>query len=417
MPDLRRFAVAAAAAVLLCGCKAFSLDKPRASVYEPNALPAYSSAISPDDGKDSGRSDAVPENTYAAEFFLDSCPEGTADAYRALYEGIFTCAEEIELPPESLRKDDADDLIALVNSASLCGDGIERDYKMYVGGDGWVEKISMKYLDSAEESAAKYRAVCETAEEIASHAQTLGSDYDKVKYFHDVLVGGCEYSSETPDAYRAYGALVGGRAVCEGYAKAFELLCGYVGIPCLPVGGSAKDADGNSQLHMWNKVQLDGEWYNVDCTWDDPVGGESFGARYDYFLLSDRDISANHTEDSGAFMTLPRADCETGGYFAREGKTISRTDDYERRFADEIKKYFGGEYVNSDGIISFKCEDTALYTQIRSDLFETDESGERGITPLLREYLSDSLSISYLLSCNDALNVINLKIITEEIYG
>lgn len=116
-------------------------------------------------------------------------------------------------------------------------------------------------------------------------------------------------------------------------------------------------------------------------------------------------------------MTLPRADCETGGYFAREGKTISRTDDYERRFADEIKKYFGGEYVNSDGIISFKCEDTALYTQIRSDLFETDESGERGITPLLREYLSDSLSISYLLSCNDALNVINLKIITEEIYG
>lgn len=422
MPRLRR-CIAAVTAVtaftLLCGCSILSGGEPRSSVYEHTAAATYGGQIiSPEDsGTQADIVRSVPENSYAAEYFLDGRSEKIERAYRALYEGIFTCTEEIIMPSDCVRQEDIDDLISLVNSTAVCGDGIEPDYRMYVGGNDYVEKVILKYINAADEAAAKYRSVYEAAQGIADEAEALGSDYEKVKFFHDCLVSGCEYSSETPDAYRAYGALCGGRAVCEGYAKAFELICQYAEIPCLPVGGSATDTDGNSQLHMWNKVLLDGEWYNVDCTWDDPVGGESFGVRYDYFLLSDREISVNHTEDSGAFMRLPKADNEVGGYFAREGKLIARGENYSRKFADEFEKFFSGADGYSDGIISFKCEDSGLYAEICGELFEPQEDGARGIDPLLREYLSDSLGISYLLSCNDSLKVINLKLVTEEIYG
>ena len=63
-----------------------------------------------------------------------------------------------------------------------------------------------------------------------------GSDYDKVRYFHDTIVNRCSYNSGAASVYQpmsceAYGALVEGSAICEGYAKAFKLLCNRAGIP------------------------------------------------------------------------------------------------------------------------------------------------------------------------------------------
>ena len=110
------------------------------------------------------------------------------------------------------------------------------------------------------------------------------------------------------------------------------LLCDLSDIPCLPASGSAVDKDGVQQLHMWNKVQLDGEWYNVDCTWDDPMGVEPGSVRYDYFLVSDKDISATHSEDRDVYMRLPSADNGEGSFFDREGRILRRSDDITARF-------------------------------------------------------------------------------------
>lgn len=70
--------------------------------------------------------------------------------------------------------------------------------------------------------------------------------------------------------------------MCEGYAKAMQILCTKAGIKCIPVAGKAYDG-GAVQPHLWNKVMIDGEWTNVDLTWDDPVtdAGEDY-IRYDY---------------------------------------------------------------------------------------------------------------------------------------
>lgn len=82
---------------------------------------------------------------------------------------------------------------------------------------------------------------------------------------HDWMVDHTAYDEthELPNRNSPYGLLVEGKVVCMGYANTFQLFMDLLDIPCVTVTG-----DG----HAWNLVQLDGEWYGVDVTWDDPLG-------------------------------------------------------------------------------------------------------------------------------------------------
>lgn len=92
---------------------------------------------------------------------------------------------------------------------------------------------------------------------------------------HDYLIDNIRYDSDTlsvlptyttdPDNDNPYGALVNGLAVCLGYASSFQLLMDLAGIECITVHGGTADEE-----HAWNMVRLDGDWYCVDVTWDDP---------------------------------------------------------------------------------------------------------------------------------------------------
>ena len=123
------------------------------------------------------------------------------------------------------------------------------------------------------------------------------SDYEVVKTLHDYLVTHCDYDYRVDIgnmpfvSYQAEGALLKGTAVCGGYAKAFELLLDAAGIPNETITGYA------GGYHAWNLVQVDGQWYHVDATWDDPTvrGGDYI--RYDYFLKSDKVmVSRSHRD-------------------------------------------------------------------------------------------------------------------------
>ncbi|MCR5591519.1 MAG: hypothetical protein K6F73_08290 [Lachnospiraceae bacterium] len=98
---------------------------------------------------------------------------------------------------------------------------------------------------------------------------------DMVAYDHD-LIG--RSGDDTDLGYTAYGALVAdsegrrNRAVCGGYASAFQYLLGRAGICAAYVSGYADSESGSLSeqgSHAWNIVRLDGEWYEVDCCWDD----------------------------------------------------------------------------------------------------------------------------------------------------
>ena len=132
-----------------------------------------------------------------------------------------------------------------------------------------------------------------------------GNAYDDIKMVHDYLVENIEYDTSLSQSniYNVYGALVNGRAVCEGYARSFKYLMDELGIPCTLVIGTGTNSQGQTENHAWNYVQLNGNWYAIDCTWDDPVSSTGYvsqSSRYRYFLKGSNEFLQDHTP-SGQF--------------------------------------------------------------------------------------------------------------------
>ena len=109
------------------------------------------------------------------------------------------------------------------------------------------------------------------------------SNYEKELRTHDYLIDKIEYDKGAAMNQSAYSALVEGKSVCAGYARAFQYLMQRMGIPCYYCTGFA------GEDHAWNIVALEDGYYNVDVTWDDTPGGE-----HDYFNKSDQDFESTH---------------------------------------------------------------------------------------------------------------------------
>lgn len=134
-----------------------------------------------------------------------------------------------------------------------------------------------------------------TVDKIIDGAPKNATDYELELYANDYLVENCVYDKEAAETEDiaghendAYGALVENKAVCEGYSRAFQLLCNRLGIDCISVSGTA-----DGEPHGWNNIKLDGEWYEVDVTWNDTDGDTEFPI-YDYFNLSSDKFSESH---------------------------------------------------------------------------------------------------------------------------
>lgn len=146
--------------------------------------------------------------------------------------------------------------------------------------------------DTEPKAKQLYKAVVDIMDSVITEEM---SDFDKELALHDYLVTHCTYSENTDqpstsDIYRAYGALVNHNAVCNGYAEALQLLFKCVGLESEFVIGLAGGVD-----HAWNLVKLDGKWYHLDATWDDPLPDTREYAIHPYFNVTDEIISANHS--------------------------------------------------------------------------------------------------------------------------
>lgn len=134
-----------------------------------------------------------------------------------------------------------------------------------------------------------------TVDKIIDAAPKNATDYELELYVNDYLVENCVYDKGAAETEGiaghendAYGALVEKKAVCEGYSRAFQLLCNRLGIDCISVSGTA-----DGEPHGWNNVKLDGEWYEVDVTWNDTDGDTEFPI-YEYFNLPSDKFSESH---------------------------------------------------------------------------------------------------------------------------
>ena len=112
-------------------------------------------------------------------------------------------------------------------------------------------------------------------------------DYIVKNYSYDVdnNCGGMKYE----DSYSLSGLLKNGQGVCQAYAQLFWALCLNTKIPAGIVYGYA---GGGS--HAWNIVNIYGDCFHVDVTWDDPIPDQGQKVRYDYYNLSEQDIKKDH---------------------------------------------------------------------------------------------------------------------------
>ena len=112
------------------------------------------------------------------------------------------------------------------------------------------------------------------------------SDWQKAWVLHNWLIYNAHYDYSY-SRYDADDVLIDGNGVCDSYAKAYCLLLSAVGIENRRITGDTYGGEG----HAWNLVRLNGQWYHVDCTWDDPNdSGNSVISGYecnDYFQKND----------------------------------------------------------------------------------------------------------------------------------
>ncbi len=164
---------------------------------------------------------------------------------------------------------------------------------------GRCAEITLKFNETADALEQARLAFQGAAGNIVAQARGLGSQAEMERYVHDALMGLVEYDVAAPMNQSAYSALVGGRSVCAGYARAFQYIMQELGVPCYYCTGYA------GEDHAWNIVKIDGVYQNVDVTWDDTEE-----PTYNYFNKTDRELAATHRR-TGLSVYLPA--CEGAG--------------------------------------------------------------------------------------------------------
>ena len=153
--------------------------------------------------------------------------------------------------------------------------------------DRKVVEIDLSYYTIANDLANARVQFESAAGAIEEAARQYSDDYSREKYVHDTLIGRVVYDASAPMDQSAYSALVNGRSVCAGYARAFQYVCQKLGIPAYYCAGTS------GEDHAWNIVKLSDGYYNVDVTWDDAEP-----ASYDYFNRTDGDYAGTHVRKS-----------------------------------------------------------------------------------------------------------------------
>jgi len=163
--------------------------------------------------------------------------------------------------------------------------------------------ISNKLLFTEVELKTTFRESKEMTEQVRNYAKELVasmnlSEYTKeqqIKLLHDWIVTHVQYD-EGLTRYTAYEALTEGLAVCQGYAMLGYMLYSEAGFDVRIVEGTAK-----GQEHAWNMIKLDDRWYQLDLTWDDPIGQAATEVSYRYYLVNNDELREDHVWEEGNY--------------------------------------------------------------------------------------------------------------------
>ena len=282
----------------------------------------------------------------------------------------------------------------------------------YSGDDATVIQIYSKY--SPEEIDTRVNAVRSRANEFYATVPDGLSEFDRQVKVHDYLIEHVAYDdsvdmnnidSNNPDIYTVYGALVDGTAVCEGYARAFQMLMNGLGVDCVGLMGSSQN-----QMHMWNAAKIDGTWYQTDVTWDDqeePYEQHVYCNVSDAFMyddhtlsplfsaLADEEINGEEGDYSASVMNIYVPVCPDGvrSYYAVRAPRLTDFDGAEVKSgllacAEKQEEYF--VFYIDEGL-----DYTGAVTQLFSEYPQYFFDYVRTVNDYLTDYSIDATNASY----------------------
>ena len=193
---------------------------------------------------------------------------------------------------------DVEKLTLMTQTTTIAGISTHEVYISNGNNDNYL----IQNMQSKENINQKLNLLEAMRKEIYTQLQGY-SKYEQIKEVHNWLIDNIVYDTDmtAQNQYSIVGALLEGQAVCEGYARSFKYILDGLGIPCVLVSGTGTNSNGETESHAWNYVQLDGKWYGVDVTWDDPViigsGSLDDESRYKYFLKGKSTFQSSHIED------------------------------------------------------------------------------------------------------------------------
>lgn len=218
----------------------------------------------------------------------------------------------------------------------------------YLSGDRTgLDDLQVKILDKAEKV-------------IEENITEDMDDYTKELTIHDYLITHCTYDTqalsvmETPseNSDNPYGALINGQSICSGYTTSFQMFMDMLGIPCKSVSGiDIKDED-----HAWNMVEINGKWYYVDVTWDDPVPDKhTQDVLHLHFNTTEEFMKLEHIWDDSE---CPPCDSYDDTYIAHN---ITHIDDWSQVndvIEDALSKNSLTAYIEPDESLGANMENT-----------------------------------------------------------
>ena len=319
------------------------------------------------------------ENIIAAREALAAQPATLAEddnniqAAQAMVERVANAvknhtetAEKVNIKDLNLDKDLVLSTLADLNARVEGGEAISKLSCYYSRDTGLAVAIGLEYCTAQDVAAMQVKL-----DQLVDQANTLcQTDLEKVFYVHEWLVQNIAYdrehlSDDVQDDHNLRGALLEGTAVCDGYAKTYALTLRKLGITGVLV--TSKDIG-----HAWNMVELDGNWYQVDCTWDDPVdGSDQLGyCMHKHLLCTTEEMNTNHNDDGDDSVAF---DLENLG--TQNIVNLATDDTYENTWWKDKKSAIfpcGGDWYYASGERLFWRDDLG---NCDSNLALEDDSG------------------------------------------
>lgn len=211
--------------------------------------------------------------------YVETAMESYQTSYELTYTGnsFLTTTQWNTLLSNILNADNNDYLCNVMKSTAYSQTGVIGNIKI---------TFTFAYWETADQVAAVDAKVTDVL-------STLGvsnmNDYEKEKAIHDWIISHVSYDKSLTQ-HSAYSAITDPyKTVCQGYALLAYKMFTKAGLPARIETGT-----GNGQLHAWNLVKVDGNWYQIDLTWDDPISSTGDVISYDFYNLTDAEMAVSH---------------------------------------------------------------------------------------------------------------------------